>query len=568
MAKGIYIGVDNIARKVKKMYIGKEGKASKVIKGYVGVKETYKVLDYIESTGTQYIDALGPITSSTRIELDFQLTSLPTTEGAGIVGAYQWNEVSQTNDGMLLGVYNNNFQFAYASGFAGSSIPADLNRHIAIMNINNQCTLDGNKLIDSSNPNGSLPLDKNIYIFATNGGTGTNRCAMKVYSYKKYEDNILVQDFIPIQTDTGVVCLYDRVTKKKFYNIGTNSFIAGNETGETIVVSFARQFFPSAFYPKYKMMFTANDNNYGFSMVTHTKDYIIVAGGQTSSTNTPNNNVYAYDKNAVEYSVSSLTTKAGNGGSMSISDYGIVAGGFTAASWSNRTSQVLAYNNNLSKTTLSDLTTAVFEPACASNEEHCICLAGSNYSSNSLNAQSYSKDLVKTSIAQTSYYRRSKSGSGVGKYLVFCGTIDSASGKTDFYDNSNVKITASDPYNKVCFFPLGVSTNKYAIFFGGATSDSNSKSFNDIKAYDESLVLLTSSMPTALYKMNGFTVKGQFVVVGRTSTFYVYDENLVLQETITPGSSIGNSNSYLGASTNDFGIIRGGWTNNSVLFEF
>ena len=42
MAKGAYIGVDGVARKVKK--------------GYVGVSDSYTILDYIQSSGTQYID--------------------------------------------------------------------------------------------------------------------------------------------------------------------------------------------------------------------------------------------------------------------------------------------------------------------------------------------------------------------------------------------------------------------------------------------------------------------------------------------------------------------------------
>ena len=37
MAKGVYIGVDNVARKVKKMYVGVDGVARKVKKGYIGV---------------------------------------------------------------------------------------------------------------------------------------------------------------------------------------------------------------------------------------------------------------------------------------------------------------------------------------------------------------------------------------------------------------------------------------------------------------------------------------------------------------------------------------------------
>ena len=37
MSKGIYIGVDNIARKVKKGYVGVDNKARKIKKGYIGV---------------------------------------------------------------------------------------------------------------------------------------------------------------------------------------------------------------------------------------------------------------------------------------------------------------------------------------------------------------------------------------------------------------------------------------------------------------------------------------------------------------------------------------------------
>lgn len=37
MAKGIYVGVDSKARKVKKAYVGVDSKARKVKKGYIGV---------------------------------------------------------------------------------------------------------------------------------------------------------------------------------------------------------------------------------------------------------------------------------------------------------------------------------------------------------------------------------------------------------------------------------------------------------------------------------------------------------------------------------------------------
>lgn len=61
MAKGIYLGIDSLSRKVKKMYLGIEGVARKVKKGYVGVNGIarlffsgqYKVVRY------GYIDNLS-----------------------------------------------------------------------------------------------------------------------------------------------------------------------------------------------------------------------------------------------------------------------------------------------------------------------------------------------------------------------------------------------------------------------------------------------------------------------------------------------------------------------------
>ena len=43
MAKGIYLGIDSLSRKVKKMYIGIEGVARKVKKGYIGVNRSARL---------------------------------------------------------------------------------------------------------------------------------------------------------------------------------------------------------------------------------------------------------------------------------------------------------------------------------------------------------------------------------------------------------------------------------------------------------------------------------------------------------------------------------------------
>ena len=54
MAKGIYIGVDGKARKVKKAYIGVDGKARKIKKGYIGIDGVARLFYSAEQVLSRY----------------------------------------------------------------------------------------------------------------------------------------------------------------------------------------------------------------------------------------------------------------------------------------------------------------------------------------------------------------------------------------------------------------------------------------------------------------------------------------------------------------------------------
>ena len=51
----------------------------------------------------------------------------------------------------------------------------------------------------------------------------------KMYYFKLYNDGILVRDMVPCKDMKGVVCMYDRVENKFYYNSGSGSFTAGPE---------------------------------------------------------------------------------------------------------------------------------------------------------------------------------------------------------------------------------------------------------------------------------------------------------------------------------------------------
>ena len=59
MAKGIYIGADNIARKVKGMYVGVDGVAMKVKKAYIGVNDVARLFYSTEELITFAINGVS-----------------------------------------------------------------------------------------------------------------------------------------------------------------------------------------------------------------------------------------------------------------------------------------------------------------------------------------------------------------------------------------------------------------------------------------------------------------------------------------------------------------------------
>lgn len=185
-------------------------------------------VEYIESTGTQYIDTGVLVTTTTKIELEFELTSIP-YGSFGIVGAFKSSSL-----GMALGLVYYVFQGTVGnSGYANSGISPTANTRYTVV-INDAVvfldkpargvTINGVQTLQSTSA--AKSIDKNCYLFYTNG-VSINKISMKLYNCKIYENNVLVRDFKPCKDGAGVYCLYDEIEKRYFYNQGTGSFTGG-----------------------------------------------------------------------------------------------------------------------------------------------------------------------------------------------------------------------------------------------------------------------------------------------------------------------------------------------------
>lgn len=177
----------------------------------------YTQLEYIESTGTQYIDLNYTPSNETRIDIDFQVTTL----GAGRFAGSTTFDTKAFSIGMGI---NKNFSIRFYSATA-YTFSGDTNRHIATLNKNN-FYLDG--VLKKSFPTNTFTSNYKLSLFRYGEGTGYLGL-IKLYSAKIYTSGNMEYNLIPCKNSTGVVGLYDTINNVFYTNAGTGDFTAGPE---------------------------------------------------------------------------------------------------------------------------------------------------------------------------------------------------------------------------------------------------------------------------------------------------------------------------------------------------
>lgn len=195
-------------------------------------------VDYIESTGTQYIDTGFVATSNTTVEIDFQIIGSTTTDTwQPFFGFRDYYYSPKT--GMTC-YYNTSdktkLAYAYSSDDIQGNISQEVTNRTKLKFDGTGVYENGNKVISTNTYTFTATNDSNtMTIFAQKVNTPASatvsmndrRQLMKLYSFKICENNVLVRDFKPCKDGAGVYCLYDEVEKRYFYNQGTGSFSGG-----------------------------------------------------------------------------------------------------------------------------------------------------------------------------------------------------------------------------------------------------------------------------------------------------------------------------------------------------
>ena len=177
----------------------------------------YKRLEYIQSSGTQYVNTGVLVSKNLEIKLKFMLTS---TTNNGIVG-YMQSASSGTNRFAVFqygGAWYFDFGNDSTGRISGGSFNANTLYDITAGNryIKNNAT--GSNIISGSVISNLTNSNSISILCETNCGIG------KIYSCQIYGNGTLVRDFVPCINASGEVGLYDLVTQAFYGNDGTGTF--------------------------------------------------------------------------------------------------------------------------------------------------------------------------------------------------------------------------------------------------------------------------------------------------------------------------------------------------------
>jgi hypothetical protein len=226
-AKGFYNATDlNRVDACMEDLVARLGRIGYSVPGYQRVKieravtpssrlpEGYAEVQYIQSTGTQYVDTGFKPNQDSRV-----LIKLSTSETGShtVFGA----DIDWVDNGFALGVGFTHYgkETGTISGLNnGSPHEVDFNKNIISM--------DGSTVLTMGASTFSVP--HNLALFANNRAGGIQeKTTMALYYCRIYDGNTIIRDYIPCKNAGGAVGLYDLIGQKFYGNAGTGSFTAG-----------------------------------------------------------------------------------------------------------------------------------------------------------------------------------------------------------------------------------------------------------------------------------------------------------------------------------------------------
>ena len=195
----------------------------------------FQEVEYIESTGTQYIDT--GIVGESGVYVQCKIEMMEIQEGC-IIGARSGGVRYSP-----IHIYQEVFGFGNGSSWVASTYKPVINTiyeiQSSIKSTSQSFSINGSTVI-SKNENSQNNTNLNMFLFAMNTD-GTNRLSSKFRLYNMIIANTLgqvVRNFVPCyRVSDRATGLYDLLSKEFFPNLGSGEFLLGENKGNIVEVS-------------------------------------------------------------------------------------------------------------------------------------------------------------------------------------------------------------------------------------------------------------------------------------------------------------------------------------------
>ena len=483
MARGMYVGVNGVPKKMSKMYIGVKEETPIYSDGELITLDNTNISEYFSITDGTY----GFVWNGT----DNAFSS----NNGGV-----HNSTATSTWTALKDMKNITLKYSYSSETNYDKFTLT----IAGKTIEN--AVSGATTIKSWS--GDILAGQTIVLtYKKDSSANSNEDKCKIYDIK-YDTRVFL----------GTKVEELARTVKKAY-IGVNGI--------------AKKVFPPYKILEYKGTATPLSESRCMSTATTVGNYALFGGG---GTNSKSSKVDVYDTNLTKSNAPELSLSLFSLASTTVGNYALFGGGYDY----NNYGKVDTYDTNLTKSNAPELSVGRYNLASTTVGNYALFgggeRSGRGYSST---VDTYDTSLTKGNATELSYARCELTSTTVGNYALFGGGVQGTGAttttKTEAYDTSLTR-TIPTELSIARYALVSTTVGNYALFGGGY----NNGSFSTVDAYDTSLTRTTPTELSEARNSLGATTIGNYALFGggfassgRISTVDVYDTSLT-RTTITP----------------------------------
>ena len=195
-----------------------------------GLPDGYTAVNYLQSTGTQWIEMGVAPNQNTKAVLKIKINKFNGINGFSLIGS-RTDINSNDQFTTYLDDYNSTrFLFridGQPQSISWTGLTTDKIYTVTLSRTEMKAELeDGTTVFSKTFSVPDFTSTVTMALFRSKGVSGTYFPG-RIYSCKHYNGDELIQDFVPCLDTGGVPCMFDLVSQKPFYNVGTGSFTWG-----------------------------------------------------------------------------------------------------------------------------------------------------------------------------------------------------------------------------------------------------------------------------------------------------------------------------------------------------